>query len=371
MTPITGRPVRIGFIGCGQISRKHLQAYKDIPNAEVIAGADINPEARDRVAAEFGIPHLYSDFRQMLQRDDIDAVDICLHNNFHLPATLAALEAGKHVYCEKPITGSHADAVTMVDAATGTDLLLHIQLATLYQNETRAAKELIEGGHLGNVYHARSTGYRRRGRPYVDGYGTPTFVQKRNAAGGAIYDMGVYHISQLLYLLDNPKVTRISGKTYQEIAMDEPRRADSVYDVEELGIGLVHFANNVTLDIIEAWAINIDSFEGSSIVGSKGGVRLDPFSFSCTFGDLDITGTANLDQTRYLWDKVRGDGVLYGSSQDHWIGALQGLIPLLPTAQLALNTMLISEGIYLSDRLGREVSADEVVKSSVSTAIGI
>src|SRR4029079_631569 len=118
---------------------------------------------------------------------------------------------------------------------------LAIQLATLYSLETRAARELITAGEFGDVYHARSSGYRRRNRPFVDGYGTPTFVQKRNSAGGALYDMGVYHIAQVLYLLSNPKVTRISGKTYQKTAMDEKRRSASGYDVEELGLGLVRF----------------------------------------------------------------------------------------------------------------------------------
>src|SRR5439155_14345468 len=107
-------------------------------------------------------------------------------------------------------------------------------------------------------------------RPFVDGYGTPTFVQKRNSAGGALYDMGVYHISQILYLLGNPPVTRVGGKTYQKTEMDETRRAASGYDVEELGVGFVRFAppaGDVTMELIEAWAIHLDAFEGSYVVG--------------------------------------------------------------------------------------------------------
>src|SRR5215475_13321823 len=106
---------------------------------------------------------------------------------------------------------------------------LSIQLSTLFSNETRAAKELIDAGELGELYFARSTGWRRRGRPFVDGYGTPTFVQKRNSAGGALYDMGVYHIAGLLYLLGNPSVARITGKTYQKIPMDPALEKSSGY----------------------------------------------------------------------------------------------------------------------------------------------
>src|SRR3954454_2638429 len=243
-------PIRVGIIGCGQIAQLHLTQYSKMAREDVcvVAAADIN-EACARVSAEkFGVPNVYTDFREMLKRDDLDAVDVCLHNNFHRPATEAALRAGKHVYCEKPMAGSYADAAAMLETAKQTGKKLSIQLSTLYANETRAAKELISAGELGELYFARSTGWRRRGRPFVDGYGTPTFVQKRNSAGGALYDMGVYHIAQMLYLLGNPAVTRVSGKTYQKTSMDEKRRSTSGYDVEELGMGLVRFANDTTLD---------------------------------------------------------------------------------------------------------------------------
>ena len=110
----------------------------------------------------------------------------------------------------------------------------------------------------------------------MDGYGSPSFVQKRISAGGAMYDMGVYHLAQILYLLGNPAVERISGKTYQEIGMDEKRRAASGYDVEELGLGFVRLAGSLTLDIIESWAVMLDGMQGSVVLGSEGGVRLQP-----------------------------------------------------------------------------------------------
>ncbi len=361
-------PIRIGIIGCGQIAQHHMSTYAKIPEAQMVGFADISEEAARKSAEEYGVDYYTTNFRELLAREDIDAIDVCLHNNFHMPATVAALQAGKHVYCEKPMAGSYVDAKTMLDTAASVGKHLHIQLSTLYSNSTRAAKELIEAGKLGDVYHARSTGFRRRGRPYVDGYGTPSFVQKRNSAGGALYDMGVYHISQMLYLLGNPDVERITGKTYQKVGMDAKRQEISGYDVEELGMGFVRFTGETTLDIIEAWAINLDSFEGPYLVGSKGGVRLEPFGFFQSEGDIDLNATSNLGSARARWDSVQGDGGFYGDSQRHWVAALQGEIPLLPTKDIALNTMLISEGIYLSQKLHREVSAEEVVEASVSTA---
>lgn len=355
--------VRVGVIGVGQIGKQHLKSYRSVENAEVVAIADINESEANKAAAEFGVANVYADFREMLKRDDLEAVDVCLHNNFHCPMTVAALEAGKNVYCEKPMAGSFRDAQTMFDTARERNLKLHIQLGTLYNGAVKAAKSLIDEGELGSVYHARSTGFRRRGRPFVDGYGTANFVQKRNAGGGALYDMGVYHIAMMLYLLGNPGVARITGKTYQKTAMDEAKRAESNYDVEELGLGFVRLDGDLTLDIIEAWAIHLGGFEGSSLVGTKGGVRINPYGGEPLQWHRDVGGVQT-DSTL----KVGNTGDTHAASQRHWVEALRGREELLPTAQIALNTMLISEGIYLSEKLNREVSADEVREMSVSTA---
>ena len=362
------RPIRIGMIGAGQRGQQHLEIYQQVHGAEIVAVADINQGLAQRVAARFNIPNVYSNYQDLLQRDDIEAVDVCLHNNLHRPVSVAAMEAGKHVYCEKPMAGSYADAKIMYDAAQALGRKLYIQLFTLFRPETRAAKLLIDEGYLGELYHARSTGFRRRGRPYVDGYGTPTFVQKRHSAGGALYDMGVYHIAGLLYLLGNPSVARITGKTYQKTSMDPQRGQFSGYDVEELGLGFVHFTNDITLDIIESWAVHLDGFEGSSVLGTLGGVRLEPFGYFHNIGDLEMNSTTDLEQIDYRWKNVHDGGDVYDSAGHHWVAALQGRVELLPSAQLALNTMLISEGIYLSDQLGCEVTAEEVQERSASIA---
>jgi predicted dehydrogenase len=361
--------IRIGVIGVGQIGKVHLDNYAKISGAEIVAITDIDEAELNRVAEVYSIPNKYKNFRDLLARDDIQAVDVCLHNNLHMPMTVAALQAGKHVYCEKPMAGSYNDAEKMYKTAQELKRKLAIQSRWLFLNETRAARALIDQGMLGKLYHARSYGHRRRGRPYVDGYGSATFVQKEHASGGALYDMGVYHLMQILYLLDNPEPTRISGKIYQETEMDPVRREKSHYNVEELGMGFVRFGGDVTLDMIESWAIHLDKFEGSYIVGSKGGVRLEPFGFFFGSGDLDLDCTTDLDLFGFRQQTVRGYGDAYESPQHHWIAALQGRVELLPTAELALNTMLISEGIYLSNQLGREVTVNEVIAASKSTAI--
>jgi predicted dehydrogenase len=321
------------------------------------------------VAGEHKIPNVYTEFRKLLARDDIQAVDVCLHNNLHAPVTIAALKAGKHVYCEKPMAGAYRDAESMLQTAAKCGRKLSIQLSTLFSKESKIARRLIAEGKLGHVYHARSTGFRRRGRPYVDGYGSPTFVQKKNSAGGALYDMGVYHIAQILYLLGNPEVKRVSGRIYQKTDMNTKRRRLSGYNVEELGMGFVRCADDISIDIIESWAIHLDNFESSFVVGNKGGVRLSPFGFFQSAGHLDLNASTNLDGAAFRWSNVQCDGHLYANPQAHWIAALQGKVKLIPTAEIALNTMLISEAIFLSSARGCEVTAEEVKEASKSTAV--
>ena len=361
--------IRVGIIGTGRVGQSRMKTYAGVEGARVVACADVNEAHARHVAEAHGVAHVYTSFRHLLARDDIDAVDVCLHNNFHMPVTLAALAAGKHVHCEKPMAGSYRDAEAMLAAARRHDRLLYIELSSLYTDETLAARELIAEGEVGPIYHARSTGFRRRGRPYVDGHGTAPFVQKQHSAGGALYDMGTHHVAQILYLLDSPQPSRITGEIYQATAMDERRRHAAGYDVEELGVGLVRLSGGVTLDILEAWAVHLDGFGGSVLLGAKGGVRLQPFGFFKSCGHLDIDATVDLERARRRFDQVRGDAGAWASSAAHFIAALRGKIDPLPTAELALATMLITEGIYLSGELGREVTAEEVATRSTSKAL--
>lgn len=363
-------PVRIGVIGVGQIGKHHLREYQKVPDAKIVAVSDVNEAEARRVADEFKIPQVFTDFRKLLAQGELDAVDVCLHNNFHAPMTIAALEAGKNVYCEKPMAGCYADSRSMLEAAKRTGRKLHIQLSTLYSPEHKIARRLIQDGHLGKVYHARSFGFRRRGRPFVDGYGTASFVQKQVAAGGALFDMGIYHIAQVLHLLGNPKIETVSGATHQEIPMYEDRRKSSNYSVEEFALGFVRMAGGITLEIEEAWAAHYDDSESSKILGSLGGIKLKPLTFFSAVGDMEYAaqmGTGIESRWRSCDPAYTG----YDSSQHHWVAALQGRVPLLETAEVALNVSLISEAIYLSQERRREVTASEVAEASKSTAIKV
>jgi predicted dehydrogenase len=361
--------IKVGVIGVGQIGKRHVAGYTEMSDVEIVAVADLNQAEAQRVAAENGIPNVYANFRELLARPDIQAVDVCLHNNFHAPVSIAAMEAGKDVFCEKPMAGTYADALSMYEASKRIGRRLAIQMATVFSSETKAARRLIDGGMLGKLYYARAVSFRRRGRPYVDGYGTSNFVRKAVASGGALIDSGIYEIAQMLHLLNNPDVRTISGSTYQEIDMYADRRESGGYDVEEMALGFVRLAGGVSFDIEVSWAQHYGAeAESSKVLGARGGVRLDPLGFFSTVADMEMDGSFDLKRTEFRLRSVDSTYEAYDGPQRHWIAIQQGRVPGIDTAALALNTALISEGIYLSQQLGREVTPDEVRERSVSTA---
>ena len=355
--------LKIGIIGTGMIGKKHIQRYGAIPEAEIVAVCDIDESEAQRVASAHEVPHVFTDFQELLKMDAIEAVDVCVHNQLHCPITVAALNAGKHVFCEKPMAATAADAQKMYDTAQATGKKLGIQLGRIFKPESRAARRLIDAGMLGKLYYAKACGHRRRGRPFVDGYGTPPFVNKQTAGGGALLDMAVYHISLALWLLDDPPLRTVSASTYQEIEMYEHRRKQSGFNVEELGVGIVRLDGGITLFIEESWALHMDSGPGIRVMGSKGGVKLEPFAFFSTIADMEMDATFNLGQFETRWHRTCPEAVGYDSPQHHWVWALLGRVPLIDTAGIALKTAQITEGMYMSSELKREVTVDEITGS--------
>ncbi|MDR1531743.1 MAG: Gfo/Idh/MocA family oxidoreductase [Clostridiales bacterium] len=363
------KELRIGIIGTGIIARSHLNEYKQLEGVRVVGACDIRKDVLEKFCGEFDIAYSYADYRELLRRDDLDAVDVCLHNNLHSPISVDVMKSGKDCYCEKPMAGSYKDAKAMYDAAGTLGRKLHIQLGFLYGGAACAAKKLIAAGRLGKIYHARSAGFRRRGRPFVDGYAEKEFNSRYWAGGGAMYDMGVYRISQILYLMGLPKLARVSGQIYQELDMDPGRRAESGFDVEELGVGFAKFDGGITMDIIESWAIHADGLGDSIIVGNKGGLRLNPVGYFTYMDDMTMSAGFEIEGDQYRYHQLDPDFGVMDSSLRHWVARLRGFENDVDTAKIALDTMLLSEGIYLSGKLGREVSAEEIAAMSESLAI--
>lgn len=352
--------LRVGVIGAGQIGKHHIQRYSEIADAEIVGICDVRKDEAERVAAQYNVGYTTDDYHQLLARDDIDAVDVCLHNRLHMPVTVDALEAGKNVFCEKPMSWTYAESKQMVAAAQRSGKKLAVQLATIFSPETRAARRLIDDGRIGAVYYAKCYTYRRRNRPFVDGYGTAQFVTKETSGGGTMLDMAIYSLGRMMYLLDRPEVVSVSGSTYQKTGMYEERRKASGYNVEELGIGYIRLAGGVTLFLESSWAIHAGAPEGDYIMGPDGGVRLDPFTFYTTLSDMEMDGAFDLKTADWRWRQVDPLMEAYDNPQKHWVWALLGRVPLIDSAGCALRASQITEGVYLSAQIGREVTAAEI-----------
>ncbi|MFQ6098818.1 MAG: Gfo/Idh/MocA family protein, partial [Armatimonadota bacterium] len=273
----------------------------------------------------------------------------------HCPVTCAALKAGKHVYCEKPMANSAAEARKMLRAAERSDRILAMQLGTIFSKEARAAKRIIDAGLLGHIYYAKASHYRRRGRPYVDGYATPIFVQKRHAGGGALPDMGVYHLGLMMHLLGNPEIETVTASTYQELDMDERRRKASGYDVEELATAFVRFKGGLTLFFEEAWAAHMDGGTGHRIMGSKGGLRLEPFALFTNIEGIDADTTFLLDQFETRQNALDENWPGFANSQQHFVWAALGRVPQIRTDLIGLKVCELTELMYKSAEQHREV----------------
>ncbi|WP_123534944.1 Gfo/Idh/MocA family protein [Halosimplex salinum] len=376
--------VRIGVVGAGNRGQAHAEAYSEVDGADVAAVADIDEAAATELADDHDAA-VYGDFRDMLDDAAVDAVSICVHNNLHRPVAEAAADAGAHVFTEKPMAATYTDAKAMADAADEAGVEIGVQNYELFTEETRAARRLAENGDLGDTYYARGVFSRRRGRPYIDGYGTPGFVSKDSAGGGPVIDIGTYVLGQLLYLLGNAPVERVSGATFEKTAdayaeelVGENREtyterlAESGHDVEDAGTGMAHLADGSVLELRAAWHMFLPD-RPSVVAGSQGGLQLDPFEFYTTTGDYEATVSLDLDEYERRQGLIAGDGYEpadTGGQFGHWIDTLDGTAAdPIPTGELALNSMRIMEGIYLSQEAGRELTAEEIAEHSEATAV--
>ncbi|QPV61271.1 Gfo/Idh/MocA family oxidoreductase [Halosimplex litoreum] len=377
--------VDIGIVGAGNRGVAHADSYGEVDGANVVAVADIDEEAAAELAADHGAA-VYGDFRDMLDDAGVDAVSVCVHNNLHRPVAEAAADAGAHIFTEKPMAATYTDAKAMAEAADAAGVHIGVQNYDLFDDETRAASRLVDGGELGEPYYARGVFSRRRGRPYIDGYGTPGFVSKDSAGGGPVIDIGTYVLGQLLYLLGNADVERVGGATFEKTedayAAEQVgenrdtytgRLDESGYDVEDSGVGMAHLADGSVLELRAAWHMYLPD-RPSVVAGSQGGLQLDPFEFYTTTGDYEATVSLDLDEYERRQGLIAGDGYETEDTGDqfaHWIDTIEGDVDgePIPTGDLALNSMRIMEGIYLSQEAGRELTAEEIAERSESTAV--
>lgn len=269
--------LRVGIIGVGFIGKVHLEAFAAVPDAEVVAICDIRPERLEEMAAEFDIPDSYDDYEDLLARKDIDAVSVCTPNDLHAPITIAALKAGKHVLCEKPLTTSTAGALAMTKAAKAAKKALVVAFSHRRRGDVQWLKQAVGDGLFGDLYYAKAMWWRRSGIPSWGAW----FIDKTRAGGGPLIDLGVHMLDMSMYLLGEPRVLSVNASIWAELGPQGkgyfyPPTHGQKFTVEDLASAFIRLEGGKTLTLEASWAAYgkyNDSF-GVSLFGANGGAEL-------------------------------------------------------------------------------------------------
>jgi predicted dehydrogenase len=274
------QPLRVGVIGAGTIvQRLHLPTMQQIAGVEVVALTEPNQARLQECADNFGIERGHTDYQEMLNQGDLDAVVIATPNLFHAPATIAALEAGCHVLVEKPMATNAADARRMADVARARGKVLTLNLPRRCAAPYRAARTLLETGQLGEVYAATATLVRRTGIP---GYGS-WFTTNALSGGGAMLDAGIHILDAALWILGEPAVVAVSATTANHLGRaglglgtwGVDRSAAGTFDVEDSLRAHLRLAGGASLTLDVTWAAYAPSRVGVQLLGTRGGAVVD------------------------------------------------------------------------------------------------
>jgi predicted dehydrogenase len=263
------KKLRFGVIGLG-MGRGHVKGFQAHPDCEVVAVCDPDAKRLKEIADRFSVPQRYSSAADMFASEHLDGVGIATPNKFHMPLTLAALKAGCHVFCEKPMALNAREGRRMVAAARKARKHLMINFSYRFFDQSIALKKEVDSGAIGDVYFARTVWHRRRGLPGFGGW----FGQKALSGGGPLIDLGVHRLDLALWLMGYPKPLWVMGSAYDHIAAPLAKKSGKKFDVEDLAVGLVKFANGATLEIEASWAANVAEAElmETRLLGTKGGL---------------------------------------------------------------------------------------------------
>lgn len=271
------RTVKIGIIGCGGIANeKHLPALRKVENVEIVALCDIIPERAKNTKKKFGLKgaKVYKSYHNLLKMEEIEAVHVLTHNSMHAKITIDALNAGKHVLCEKPMATTSREARAMIEAAKRNNKKLTIGYQTRSNVIYKYARKLVAEGKLGDVYYVRAPEIRRRGAP---GWGV--FLNKEKQGGGPMIDIGTHGIDIALYVINNYEVESVTGSTFKKLVGKCNVKGmgdynDEDFTVEDSAMGYVKFKNGCTLVVEASFLINMETPGCRMFCGSDAGLEM-------------------------------------------------------------------------------------------------
>jgi len=342
------KKIRCAVIGLG-MGRGHVRGYQSHPAAEVVALADLDETRLAQAGTEFGVSRLYTDARRMLREEALDVVSIATPNKFHKPLTLAALEAGCHVLCEKPMALNAREARSMLAAAERAGRRLMINFSFRFTDQALALKREVEAGTLGEIYFGRTVWHRRRGIPRFGGW----FGHKEVAGGGPLIDLGVHRLDLALWLMGYPRAAWVLGATYDPIASRLARARKARFDVEDLAAAMIRFENGASLVLEASWASNQRENElmETRLYGTNGGLIHFNVDQAYRFEAELFVERDGAQYDMKLHPPVRGST----SSYFHFIDAVVNDRPHIATGEEGLTVMELLDAIYRSAARGRPV----------------
>ena len=363
------RTVKVGIVGCGGIANgKHMPALKKCDNVEMIAFCDIIEERAVKAAADYGTEgaKVFTDYRDLLAMKDIEVVHVLTPNYKHAEISIAALDAGKHVMCEKPMATTSAEARAMCDAAARNGKKLTVGYQSRSEPSYQYAHNYIAAGKIGEVYYFKAPSIRRRGVPTWG-----VFMDEEKQGGGPMIDIGTHSIDAALYVVNNYDVASVSGVVNNKLkyyAKDNgswgPWGEDRPFTVEDSAMGFVRFKNGATMYVEASWLLNVQDGGHPTFCGTLGGIEMMRGGVAINGERPDESGAMKLfdevykptpaDRT-YFKDETLSS-TEYEARQ--WIQAVvEDIDPIVLPGQAAVVTQII-EAIYRSGRTGRTVYFD-------------
>jgi predicted dehydrogenase len=345
-----GTKLNVGIIGTGWPGQQHAKAIVGADVAVLYACADLDAERRRQFEETFNPAKSFGDYHEMLADPAVDAVVICLPNFLHFPATLAALEAGKHVLCEKPPTLNAAEMKLLHEQAEARKLVYFFSRQFRFTAAMRAAKQAIDAGRLGRIYFAEAVWVRSRGIPCgIGGW----FTDKQRSGGGALIDIGIHALDSAWYLMGAPRPVSVTAQVFQNFGHYV---SGSVFDVEDAAFAFIRFANDAVVQLKTSWAGNLPDdipqglyfgreLNNCTVFGTKATVRLRPLTlFEDQNGQLvDVPLQPAHEQDSFEL-QLR-----------NFLAAVSGAAAPVNGAQQAVYLMEMLDAIYTSSATGREV----------------
>ncbi|MBR2374123.1 MAG: Gfo/Idh/MocA family oxidoreductase [Lentisphaeria bacterium] len=347
--------VRVGIIGIGTIGSVHANAYAKVDNVEVVALCDILPDRLAEKAKVHNVAKTYADYNELLADPEIDAVSVCVPNNMHAPIAIAALNAGKHVMLEKPMTLSAELGKQILAARDKAGKQLQMGMVWRQKPQARLVKEIVENGRLGDVYQIRVRLIRRRGIPGLGGW----FTTKAMSGGGGLIDIAVHFLDLVMWLSGKWNPTKVSAKTYSKFGSPiadyhfvdmwaGPPKADGTFDVDDYATGMVRFGSETTLTFEVAWACNAQDESYVELLGTKGGVKISLDSDPVLHTEID-------NRIADVTLKYNKKDEAFADELQKFANAVQGKGVVPATGEEGVVAMKLLDAIYKSSELNCEV----------------